>query len=137
MYNLNPILKYFLGGFIAAFMLLNLTQCPEEDSSKPSDETPAEETEELKAISEELISAFEAQDIDKIRSMMYENHVDLFTEDIEQNLDKFPAFTEALRNRKIIASAQHYAEYELTIDGETYTIAYAQSGNGNWRLLRF
>jgi hypothetical protein len=68
---------------------------------------------------------------------MYENHVDLFTEDLEQYLDKFPAFTEALKNRKIIASEELYAEYELTIDGETYTIAYGQSGDGVWKLMRF
>ena len=129
--------KYFVGGFIAAFMLFALTQCPEENATKSDEDILPTETTELKTFSESLITAFENQDIDKISEMMYEEHREFYIDDLGDYAEKMPIFAEALKSRKLTAMNELYAEYEITIEEQTYTIAYGQSGDANWKLLRF
>jgi len=132
----QTLIKYFLGGFLAAFLMLNLTQCPEE-TTKPKDEKPLEETTELTTFSNEVITAFETSDADQVSNMMYEEHREFYIPDLQTNTDKMPAFAEALKERKLIGLNDLYAEYEITIDGTTFTIAYGQSGDGVWKIMRF
>ncbi|MCB9250269.1 MAG: hypothetical protein H6613_17815 [Ignavibacteriales bacterium] len=47
------------------------------------------------------------------------------------------AYGEALENRKLIFANDLYAEYEITLNQTTYTIAYGNGGDGKWQLLRF
>jgi hypothetical protein len=136
MSKLNPIIKYFLGGFLAAFLLLNLTQCPEE-TSKPKDDDPPEEPAELVSFSDDVIGAFESQNASQVSDMMYEEHREFFIPDLEDQHEKMKIFAEAIKERKLIGLNELYAEYEITIDGQTYTIAYGQSGDGVWKLFRF
>jgi hypothetical protein len=136
MTHLRPLYKYFLGGFLAAFLLLNLTQCP-EDTAKPKDEEPLEETAELTEFSNEVINAFANSSTDQVSDMMYEEHREFYIPDLQDNTDKMPTFAEALKERKLIGLNHLYAEYEITIDGAVYTIAYGQSGDGVWKILRF
>ena len=46
-------------------------------------------------------------------------------------------FANALKNKKLVFANEMYAEYELTIDGNVFTIAYSNSGDGVWKLHRF
>ncbi len=133
----KAMIKYFIGGFIAAFMLFNLTQCPEEETTKPKNDFPKEETAELRTFSENIISVFESKNVAGVSDMMYEEHREFYIPDLEEQTDKMPDFAEALKGRKLIGLNELYAEYEITIDGQTYTIAYGQSGDDVWKLLRF
>lgn len=136
MKNLKVFLQLFLTGFFLAFMLTALTQCPQENSVGPDDK-PAVETGEVKQFSLNVISAFKSGDKQKVVDLMYDEFKDVFGKQLEESTASMADFATALENRKIIKANELYAEYELTINGTTFTIAYSNDGDGNWKLERF
>lgn len=137
MENLKVSVRFLLVGFLLAFLLSFLTHCPESNPSGPVDETPAEETPAIKQFSNDVIAAFESQTPDLVLNLMYDEYKEFYSEGLRATPEKMQTFAEALKNRKIVFSSELYAEYEVTIDGEIFTIAYSNYGDGNWMLHRF
>lgn len=136
MKNLKVFLKLFFSGFILAFMLTLLTHCPESNPVIPVDDT-AVETPAIKQFSNDVIIAFESSDKQKVLDLMYDEYKEIYGEELNTTPDKMQTFAEALKKRKIIFSNEMYAEYEIEIDGQTFTIAYSNTGEGDWKLQRF
>lgn len=136
MKNIKVFLKLFLIGFVLAFMMTTLTQCPQENPTGPIDE-PAVETESIKQFSSKIITAFESGNKQNVLDLMYDEYKEIYSKDLEDAPEKMPTFAEALKNRKVIFANELYAEYELTIDGTKFTISYSNEGNGNWKIERF
>ena len=136
MKNLKVFLQLFLTGFFLAFMLTALTQCPQENSVGPVDKS-AVETGEVKLFSQNVIIAFESNDKQTALDLMNDEYKDIYEEVLNTTPDKMQTFAQALKNRKIIFANEMYAEYEITVDGQVFTIAYSNTGEGDWKLHRF
>jgi len=132
----KTILKLFFTGFFLAFCLTSLTQCPIENPTTPADEA-AKETEATKKFSQTVISAFQSGDKQKVIDLMYDEYKDIYGKQLEASTARMTDFAAALENRKIILANELYAEYELTVNGITFTIAYSNEGDGIWKLERF
>ena len=137
MKNLKIFLKLFFSGFILAFMLSLLTHCPESNPIIPVDDETAVETPAIKQFSNDVIIAFESNDKQTVLDLMYDEYKDIYGEVLNTTPDKMQTFAKALKNRKIIYANDMYAEYEITIDGKVFTIAYSNTGEGDWKLHRF
>lgn len=128
--------RLFIIGFLLAFIMSNLTHCPEESPTNPGEE-PAFETEQLKDLNLTTIEAFNSANKDVVLDLMYDEYKEIYGEYLDDNTDKMKAYAKALESRKIIFANDMYAEYEITIEGKVFTIAYSHSGDGNWKLHRF
>lgn len=137
MKNLTSYLKYYAFGFLIAFLFLNLTMCPETGPSTPDDEKPPVETAELKAISDNAITAFESGNPQQVLDMMYDEHKEFYEDDLVTNKERMANFANALKNRKLIAAQDLMAEYQITIDGKNFTVTFSNAGDGVWKLHRF
>ncbi len=138
MKNFNSYFKLFLLGFLAAFIVFNLTMCPEE-SAGPDDNNnnTGSESKELKEFVSKAESAFNSGSKENILKITFENNAEILTDYLPNDPVKIKKFGEAFSNKKLIFANQNYAEYELTIEGTSYTIAMGNSGDGNWKLIRF
>ncbi|RPH93443.1 MAG: hypothetical protein EHM72_16355 [Calditrichaeota bacterium] len=95
------------------------------------------ETSSLRTFSDSLATAFKSGNVDQILLKINDEYKAVYAQDLVEAGAKLQILGDALQTRKLIFSGPLYAEYELSIDGRTYTIAYANSGNGVWRLVRF
>jgi hypothetical protein len=136
MIKLNIYLRLFLIGFFLAFLLIGLTNCPQENSTGPIDD-PAVETAPMKQYNEKVITAFQSGDKQKVVDLMYDEYKDIYSSQLDSDPQKMQNFANALEKRKIIFANAFYAEYEVEIDGQIFTIAYSNTGDGNWKLQRF
>lgn len=128
--------RLFVLGFLLAFITANLTMCPEESATNPS-EPPPVETEQVKQFNTTVKTAFESGDKSAVINLMYEDYQDIYGEMLNKSTADMQAFAKALENRKLIFANELYAEYEITIDGNVYTIAYSNNGDNIWKLHRF
>ena len=99
--------------------------------------TPIVETSSLRTFSDSLATAFKSGNADQILQKINDEYKAVYAQDLADAGAKLQILGDALQSRKLVFSGPLYAEYELSIDGRTYTIAYANSGDGVWRLVRF
>jgi len=137
MRGFKKIIRAFGIGFVLAFIMQFFTMCPTDSGNNPAENPPIEETAEIKAYSDQVVNAFKSGNEQQVIALMYDEHKEAYTKDIIFTTEKMNQFASALENRKLISLNELYAEYELTIDGITFTIAYANSGDGVWKLFRF
>ena len=132
-----PFLRLFLLGFAGAFMIINLTMCPEESAGPTDIINPGTESKELKELATNAESAFKSGSKENVLKLTYENYAEILQEFIPNDPEKLKKFGEALSKKKLIFTNEIYAEYEVTIDRITYTIAMGNSGDGKWKIIRF
>ncbi len=46
------------------------------------------------------------------------------------------AFGEAFKTRNLAVISEHYAEYEFTVDGTSYSVAMSLGEDGEWKIMR-
>lgn len=134
-------IKLFCVGFILAGILNLYFNCSKEESpTQASDQEPSEteyiENQDMKNLSDSLISAFKSEDKSKVLSCLNNEFEDIYSSVLNNTTVSLSEFGSALEERKLIFSNSLYAEYEITINENTYTIAYANCGDSNWQLVR-
>ena len=134
-------LSNILLGVLLAFSIDVLTMCkkdsgsPTEPAGNPNNVT---EIQDLEDDAEKTVNAFKSGDISEINKVISDEASTIYGNDLDKVKNKFDSFSEALKNKKLIASSDFYAEYEITVNGETYIVAFAKkSENGDWKLARF
>lgn len=137
MKNFYKLSKLFTMGFLGAILIMLLTHCPKENPINPDDTKPLTETSELATISDSFINALNEKSVSKVEVMMPDDLEEFYITMLKENTDKMPAFAEALKNRKLIFLSEMYAEYQIEIDGQKYTLAYGNSDNLGWKLIKF
>ncbi|QLH53680.1 MAG: hypothetical protein CH6_1897 [Candidatus Kapaibacterium sp.] len=130
-------IRLYLFGVMLAVITLNFTNCPEKVSG-PSNENPTGvETPALKSFSKTAENFF----LEGKRDSIIANTYPEFSVVAQDYLPNDPAilkkFGEALTKKKLLYAGELYAEYEITIDGKRYTVAFGQSGDGVWKIVRF
>lgn len=136
MKGLHNYIKLYFFGIVLAAISSFLTHCPEDNPTAPID-NPGQETEQVKKFNNDVISAFQSGNKQSVLDLMYDEYKEIYSEELETTPDKMEIFANALKNRKLIFANEMYAEYEVTIDGQIFTITYSNSGEGNWKLHRF
>ena len=129
----------FVVGFLLAAGLNHIPSCSNNESpTQPTDGNPAEysETQGMKNLSDSLISAFKSENKEKVMNCFNEEFKNTYQPIINNTTKSLSAFGTALEKRKLTFANSLYAEYELIIDGIIYTIAYANSGDSKWQLVR-
>jgi hypothetical protein len=132
-------IKLFCFGFLLAAGVNYIASCSKDESpTQPIDDNPAQysETSEMKNLSDSLISAFKSENKEKVMNCFNEEFKDTYAPILNNTTKSLTAFGTALEKRILKFANSFYAEYELTIDGITYTIAYANSGDSKWQLVR-
>jgi hypothetical protein len=129
--------NFFLFGFAIAFILLNFTMCPEKATGPSDDNSTGIEPADLKTFAKRAENAFLSGQKDSVLAITYEEWAEACKDYITSDPEKLKKFGEALSRKKLIYGTNPYAEYEITIDGEKFTVAFAQSGDGNWKLVRY
>ncbi|MCX7908883.1 MAG: hypothetical protein N2560_05120 [Ignavibacteria bacterium] len=132
-YTIQP----FIFGFLLAFIFFNLTNCPDKVTGPGDDNSIGMETPELKSFAKRAENAFQSGSRDSVLAVTYEEFANVTKEYLPNDPDLLKKFGEALTKKKLLFANNFYAEYEIQIDGKTYTIAFAQSGDGVWKLVRF
>jgi hypothetical protein len=135
--KIKKLTRPFLIGFALSFILFNLTMCP-EDTTGPSDPSqPKEETAQLKDFNTRAENAFLTANTDSIIAWTYDNIALEIGKDIKSDPEKLKKFGEAFKSKKILFANEFYAEYEFDVDGEKFTVAMGNSGDGNWKFIRY
>lgn len=112
--------------------------CASKDSpTKSDDQTDTTEIEELGTLSENLIDAFKSGNADNILSYVNDQYKDIYSDIREQSASDLSVMGEALEKRELISISGFYAVYRITIDGQDFTVTYAQCGDDNWQLVGF
>lgn len=131
--------KLFVIGFLIAAGLNHIPSCSNNESpTQPTDGNPAEysETQSMKNLSDSLISAFKSENKEQVMNCFNKEFKDTYAPILNNTTRSLSAFGTALEKRKLVFANDLYAEYEITIEGITYTIAYANCGDTNWQLVR-
>jgi len=136
MNSLSKYFKFYVLGILIAAIISSLTHCSDENSTSPADNFGTE-TEQVKRFNETVISAFESGDKQTVLNLMYDEYKEIYSNELNAAPEKMQTFANALKNKKLVFANEMYAEYELTIDGNVFTIAYSNSGDGVWKLHRF
>lgn len=136
MKEFSNYVKLFVIGIVLATISSLLTHCPEQNPSGPIDD-PGEETEQVKQFNIDVITAFESGNKQSVIDLMYDEYKEIYSQELNATPGQMQAFANALKDRKLIYANEMYAEYEITIEGQIYTIAYSNSGEGDWKLHRF
>lgn len=136
-FNLPKSLRMYLFGFLLALITLNFTNCPEK-ATGPSNENPTGvETPALKGFTKTAENFFLEGKRDSVLANTYSEFADVAKEYLPDDPVLLKKFGEALTKKKLIYAGELYAEYEITIDGRKYTVAFGQSGDGIWKIVRF
>ena len=134
-------LKLFLVGFIIAFFIDANINCSENESpTQPEDGnqdiSEYQETEAMQKLSDNLIAAYKSNNKNKVIETLSEEVKEIYSNILNSSTKSLSAYGNALESRKLIFANELYAEYEITIDGEVYTLNYGNGGDGIWKLLR-
>jgi len=135
-------IKYLLIGVLLAFMVDSFTSCKKNESN-PVEPDPSKppETEVINDLEDDAlktIAAFKSGSVDEVKKIISESANAIYGSDLESAKPKFVPFSEALKNKKLIAYSEMYAEYEIIVDGNSYLVAFSkQNEAGDWKLIRF
>ncbi|MBT8351707.1 MAG: hypothetical protein KJO26_10810 [Deltaproteobacteria bacterium] len=137
-YLLNHILLFCYGFVIAAIVNFSFSCTGNNSSTQPQDQNNSEysETQAMRNLSDGLIAAFKSENKDDIINYLSDNKKDVYSGILINSTQKLSDFGTALEKRKLVFANKLYAEYEITINGEIYTIAYGNGGDDVWKLLR-
>ena len=129
-------------GWLFTFLVLSAlvfwNMCSDKHSpSSPSEDETYSETPALLAFSDSLIVAFQTGKKDSILALTSPEYRAVCDEELDGTLNTMPAVGQALVKRRLVSVSALYAEYEVTINGEKYSIAYGNCGDGHWQLMRF
>jgi hypothetical protein len=112
-------------------------------SKKASPTAPVEnsgaktETTAMKLLSDSLIVAFKSASAERVLGFVNAEFKDVYGEELSGSTADMTAFGEALKGRRLVDANELYAEYRISVGGETVTLAYANAGDGHWQLVRF
>ncbi len=139
--NFYLYLKLFLLGFCTALMInLNLSCSEKESITKPKSEAPDfseyQETESMKKLSEDLIAALKSNKKEDVIEFLSDEVKEIYSNILKSSTKSLSDYGIALESRKLIFANELFAEYEIIIEGETYSIDYGNGGDGVWKLLR-
>jgi hypothetical protein len=128
-------------GLILLLLLLSfslLSTCSKDSPTAPG-EPPVEytETSAMKILSDSLVVAFQSGRTENILRSVGEEQKTVYAAELNGSSADLAAYGEALKSRKLLFANSLYAEYQVQISGSAYTLAYANSGDGQWRLVRF
>lgn len=140
MKNQYHFIKLFCFGFSLATSLNYISSCSKNESlTQPIEDIPAQysETQEMKSLSDSLVAAFKAEDKNKVLNCTNDEFKEVYAPILNGTTESLSVFGTALEKRKLVFSNLLYAEYEVSINGTIYTIAYANCGDGKWQLVRF
>jgi len=129
-------------GWLFAFLVLSSlifwNTCSNKSSpNSPDDGETYSETPALRAFSDSLVVAFESGNKDSVLAFVNPEYRAVLGEELDAFGTQMPAVGRALEKRVLVFANGLYAEYEATVDGEHYPIAYGNCGDGRWQLLRF
>lgn len=135
-------IRYLLLGIFLAFMSESFTSC-KKDSSNPVEPVSPKpiETEIINDLEDDAlkaIAAFNSGSVEEVKKIISTSANAIYGNDLESAKPKFASFAEALKNKKLIAYSEMYAEYEITVEGKSYFVAFSkQNEAGEWKLIRF
>ncbi len=133
--------KKFCGLLLAFLVLSSLAlwiMCSDKHSpNAPSDDETYLETPALAAFSDSLIVAFQSENKGRVLALADPEYLAVCDDELDGTRTTMTAVGEALEKRKLMFASDLYAEFEVTINGEKFSIAYGNCGDGRWQLMRF
>ena len=145
------LIKLFIFGFLVALFIDANISCEDKESpTQPEIGSPDfseyQESEAMQKLSEDLISAFKSNNKSKVIEYLGYIQIDtisvsdevrdIYSEILNSSTKSLSDYGSALESRKLIFANELLAEYEITINGEVYTLDYGNGGDGAWKLLR-
>lgn len=131
-------IKYLLLGILLAFMVDSFTSCKKNESNPVVSEPEIEVITDLEDDALKTIAAFKSGNVSEVKKIISETANTIYGSELESVKPKFDSFAEALKNKKLIAYSDFYAEYEISVDGKSYFVAFSkQNEDGDWKLIRF
>jgi hypothetical protein len=132
--------KYFFTGLSLSFIMIFIITCS-SDKSSPTEPDPVDPAnriiEEIEEDSKLVTTAFESGSYDQVKTVLSSNALAKYGNDLKDKTDKYGSFADALKNKKLIALGELYAEYEIEIDGIKYSVAFSKvTENGTWQLIK-
>lgn len=116
-------------------VMVLLSACGGEKSTEPGD--TGSETAELKAFASYATEVLLSGNRDSLLMITDEEYAAVIEQDVPDDSVAITKLGQALASRKLLYATPLYAEYEVIIDGTKYTVAFAQGGDGEWKLLRY
>ncbi len=118
-----------------AVAVLVFLACGGEKSTEPDGSQT--EPPELKAFTSYATEVLLGGDKDSMLAITDEEYASVIHQDVPDDSVAIAKLGRAIASRKLLYATSLYAEYEVTIDGVKYTVAFAQGGDGEWKLLRY
>jgi hypothetical protein len=132
-----PILPFSL--IVSAAVIAVLLYCSKkEPPTAPVENSGAKtETASMKILSDSLVVAFKSASAERVLGFVNDEFKGVYREELRGSTADMAAFGEALKGRRLVDANELYAEYQVSVGGETVTLAYANTGDGHWQLVRF
>ncbi|MBN1782373.1 hypothetical protein JW948_14660 [bacterium] len=128
--------KYPVALIISALIIWNMCSSKQSPNS-PDDDITYIETAAMAALSDSLIFAFQSENKDSVLALVSPEYRAVSEEELDGTLNTMAAVSRALEKRKLVYASGLYAEYEIIIGEEKYSVAYGNCGNDHWQLIRF
>lgn len=132
----NACRLFFAFLFLSSLLLWNT--CTKKNSpTEPGDDVTHKETPAMAAFSDSLIIAFQSGNVEDVLALTNPEYRSVCEEELEGTQTTMTAVGQALKKRKIVSASTLYAEYQITINGTTFSIACGNCGDDRWQLIRF
>lgn len=124
--------------FILLSSLILWNMCSKKSSpNAPGEEVILNETPAMTALSDSLIAAFQLGDKESVLALTQTEYRAVCEAELDGDQSTMADVGQALTNRKLLHAGALYAEYQVMINGEAFSIVYGNCGDGHWQLLRF
>jgi len=96
------------------------------------------ENKSVKQIASAVEDVFEKSDTTLLKQLLTETSQQTFEGVFAEIYPYMPQYAKAFKKRKLIRSTKNFALYEFEDEeGNKYTVEFALTGDGNWKLVRF
>lgn len=135
----NRVLRTIIPLFAAGCLLFTCLKSKENPLIETAPPPAATDTVSLQASADTLVSKIARADREGLKAMLSNDARTAFGDAIDSlTIKELAVVAEAFAARRLAVISPSMAEYTLTIDGLTYTIAFTPAENGaSWNIVQF
>lgn len=130
-------LRAFIAGFLTLAVLHVCVTCSEDDSGTQPTTDPTVNVDKIHEAAQRVEDAFRTGIPDSVRSVLTEEALVQYDEDLAGIAAEMPGFADAIAARRLVAYTSCYAEYAYDVEGRTLSFAMAGQDEDDWKLMRF
>ncbi len=115
---------------------------PENKLNQPKQNAPAKivstKNNDIAAAAKNLEEIFEKSDVNALQALLTETSLPEYKSILTNIQPYMPEYAKAFKSRKLVHSTPVFAQYAFSDEkGNKFTVEFALTGSGMWKLVRF